>query len=332
MVKATPTRPKRGPQRRNDRAIKIVFAGFFWLLLFLGRTMAMKEERRDYEAERREAAQNTFESSWLMSDYLCTAEARKRGHNNFMDYYLDKSDERWMKFFRIPKPLFLLLVSEYKQAMPKRKRCNTRALSHRERMGLALMYLGKRSGESHWVSNDTGKSRATILECVDQVCHFLVEHKLTNVITKPDAAERKTISEWFLRNRGGVGCLGGIDGKHFATTAGADQNLLYRCYKGYRSLSLLAWADNHYRFRWVSAIFPGSMSDGRIASQSEFFRSIYAKSYLDDEKPFTVHGQEIPYWIAIDGTTFVVHSHYSTHTVAAHYFLSQMRLVPMQVW
>jgi hypothetical protein len=80
-----------------------------------------------------------------------------------------------------------------------------------------------------------------------------------DAIHLPTATECEEIATNMYAERGMPGCLGGMDGKHFQITAGADDDVSLKNYKGFRSLTVLAIANHVYKFIWMSDVWPGTI-------------------------------------------------------------------------
>jgi hypothetical protein len=85
-----------------------------------------------------------------------------------------------------------------------------------------------------------------------------VRKTFPNVIRLPNASECETIASWMFNERGMAGCIGAIDGKHFAVHAGKSDDASFRNYKGYRSITVLGLVNHLYKFTWISDFWPGA--------------------------------------------------------------------------
>lgn len=97
-----------------------------------------------------------------------------------------------------------------------------------------------------------------MMKIITQVSEAVVS-RMHHLISLPDAAECDEIAEYMYAERGMYGCVGALDGKHFAIECVLNDGLSYKNYKGFYSVTLLGVADHLYRFRWISDVWPGNL-------------------------------------------------------------------------
>ncbi len=103
-----------------------------------------------------------------------------------------------------------------------------------------------------------GRGESTCRALVDQFASAVID-VLYNEIKLPDAGQCEVIAQHFYAERGMPGCIGAMDGKHFQICAGLADDISFKCYKGYRSLTVLGLCDHNYRFTWIGDFWPGTL-------------------------------------------------------------------------
>lgn len=74
-----------------------------------------------------------------------------------------------------------------------------------------------------------------------------------NEIRLPSAAECEEIAVNMYAER-----IAALDGKHFAVSGGADDDVSLKNYKGFRSITVLGMVNHLYKFIWFGDFWPGS--------------------------------------------------------------------------
>ena len=88
---------------------------------------------------------------------------------------------------------------------------------------------------------------STCWAIVDQFAEAVID-VLYHEIKLPNAEDCEVIAQHFYVERGCPGCVGAMDGKHFHICAALYDDVSLKCYKGYRSVTVLALCDHNYRF------------------------------------------------------------------------------------
>lgn len=88
------------------------------------------------------------------------------------------------------------------------------------------------------------------------------------VLRTPTPAEWAAIENEFSTKWNFPGCIGNIDGKHFAIRCPEDSGSEFYNYKGFYSLLMLGVADASYRFVMVDVGAQGRLSDGSFFKES----------------------------------------------------------------
>ncbi len=100
------------------------------------------------------------------------------------------------------------------------------------------------------------KGLSTGYKVLDEFSSAVIEG-FPNASRLPSVNDCEATAQFMYAERGMPGCIGALDGKHFAVAAGADDNISFRNYKGFRSLTVLAMANHVYKFTWIGDIWPG---------------------------------------------------------------------------
>lgn len=152
----------------------------------------------------------------------------------FIDFHLAvSSDKHFRSLFRTSKTFFSALVEDLTPFLTRSKdTLRTDCLSPLEIVGIALYRLGTTS-ETTKVAETFSRGCQTVQNCVEEFCSVVVDQFWSKMICMPSSAEEV---EWLLtetfRLRSLPGCIGAIDGKHFNISAGADDWMSYKNYKG----------------------------------------------------------------------------------------------------
>ena len=113
---------------------------------------------------------------------------------------------------------------------------------------------------------------STCWAIVDQFAEAVID-VLYHEIKLPNAEDCEVIAQHFYVERGCPGCVGAMDGKHFHICAALYDDVSLKCYKGYRSVTVLALCDHNYRFTWVGDFWPGDVVIAHMCMYS------YARMY-----------------------------------------------------
>jgi hypothetical protein len=70
---------------------------------------------------------------------------------------------------------------------------------------------------------------------------------------------------------------------HNLNSAEAWDDLSLKCYKGFRSLNVLALVDHRYKIRWISDFWGGNNTDARVRVCSKYVCDILILHHADVE-------------------------------------------------
>jgi hypothetical protein len=98
-------------------------------------------------------------------------------------------------------------------------------------------------------------------------------------------------------------CCGALDDKHVAVTCPWNTGSVYRNYKGFFSIVLMALVDADYKFLWIDVSSDGSSNDASIYNGSELKEGLESPNNifnLPEEKSLPGDNIPVPYYIVGD--------------------------------
>jgi hypothetical protein len=162
---------------------------------------------------------------------------------NFCEYHMDAftvTDKKFLNVFRVPRVIVRQLVARLTPVLaPKQKQVRKDFIDVTERVLLALIYTSTTGGETAKNHLLTGRGASTIRESADMVASAVNTLYRAEVIRMPESDEISDMCAWFEAERGMPMCMGGLDGKHFATTAGKEDFASLTNFHGWRSMNVL---------------------------------------------------------------------------------------------
>ena len=115
----------------------------------------------------------------------------------------------------------------------------------------------------------------TISLIINEVCDAIKAEFAAEVIQCPTTTEKWTaITEQFEKRWQFPHCCGALDGKHVAVTCPWNTGSVYRNYKGFFSIVLMALVDADYKFLWIDVGSDGSSNDASICNRSELKKGL----------------------------------------------------------
>lgn len=151
--------------------------------------------------------------------------------------------------------------------LPRPKRRSRKdSVTPRERLFLALLWLGN-GGKFTIASSNSGRAATTFSISVDLVVDAVIR-ALADEVRLPTTEEIRISTDWFRDHTGMLGCMGGLDGKHFEIKCPVRHHLAGRSYMGFTSLNCLVYCDHNMIARWHSKVTWGSSSDGGLWNTS----------------------------------------------------------------
>jgi hypothetical protein len=190
-----------------------------------------------------------------------------------------------------------------------KKRARKDAMSIDERISIALARMGTQA-ENESVGDSFGRSGDTVTHVLDHFAKSVVTEFRDEFIRLPDTARCAQFASEFMNTRGIPGCIGAMDGKHWVTCMGSDDELAFKDFHDNLSLTLLAIVNARYEFWWVSDIYAGATHDSRIWRASNLASLVAEGVFPPNDAAFSLLCQLIRFFIVGDsafaGTDFVL--------------------------
>lgn len=96
-------------------------------------------------------------------------------------------------------------------------------------------------------------------------------------------------------------CVGAVDGKHVPIKAPGGCGSEYYNYKNVNSIVLMAVADAHYKFTYITVGAKGRHSDGGVFANCAFARALEINALnIPPAKPLPHRTLPVPYFIVAD--------------------------------
>lgn len=142
---------------------------------------------------------------------------------------------------------------------------------------------------------------STVAKIVNETCDIIWNKLQPMVLPAPTTEQWEAISSDFLNMWQFPNCVGAIDGKHINIQAPPRSGTLYRNYKGFFSIILLAVVDARKCFTIIDVGGFGKNSDGGILSASLLGKSLDSDSLnLPPAKPLPGCFEPMPYVLVGD--------------------------------
>ncbi|PIK50928.1 putative nuclease HARBI1 [Apostichopus japonicus] len=144
----------------------------------------------------------------------------------------------------------------------------------------------------------------TISRVINEVCDAIKAEFAAEVIQCPTKTEEWTaLVEQFEKRWQFPHCCGALDGKHVAVTCPWNTGSVYRNYKGFFSIVLMALVDADCKFLWIDVGSDGSSNDASIYNGSELKEGLERTNNifnLPKEKSLPGDDVPVPYYIVGD--------------------------------
>jgi hypothetical protein len=210
---------------------------------------------------------------WKTRNFARTSVSDKP-HEIWMEYWLsdETTAKAFQKKFRVSRAVLTRLEQGLDECLaPGGDGPRDDVVTTRECIMLALAAFGSPCFGIKDLHESTGRGGSTIRKHMDRFAEAVIHVYYLKEVKFPETAEEVlTITTWFRRHRSLPMTMGGMDGKHFTTTAGKRGNwAATKNWKGGNSLNVLAMATAEYLFCWISDFHDGSTTDGRIWGASK---------------------------------------------------------------
>jgi len=183
------------------------------------------------------------------------------------------TEERFRRTFRVPTPVFSLLLSKCKDILTDQLHFGGRpAMSPDKKLAVLLYYLGGKETIMQ-LSHIFGLSVSSIVKARREAAKAIVQMFLHAAIKWPAEEELETVANSFRFREGNefpniVGCL---DGCHIKIlTPYRNQQLFYNR-KKFHSVILSAVCKQDLKFTDIAVGFPGRQHDARCLRESSLW-------------------------------------------------------------
>jgi hypothetical protein len=217
-----------------------------------------------------------------------------------LESVLDMNDVNFLLHFRVQKDSFRMLVDEVKDYWEFRPRIGRHGRLYRRKAPvqnqlLVFLYvLGASGSDANYkkVASRFKISHGLVQIFVERCTRALISTFQSDVISWPDAAERKMIAKRFQDKYGFANCIGIIDGTVFPLAfkpSEYGEEYWYR--KGGYCLHCLLICDDEMRILDYLVGWPGSVHDNRVWSMTDqcqrYFDFFSRLQYLLADSAFT---------------------------------------------
>lgn len=180
-------------------------------------------------------------------------------------------EKDFKRFLRVDAEMFTNMLEQVGPHIAKQNTNFRGAITAAERLAITLRFLAAGS-----VSIEFGYrvSKASVMGIIPETLRAIV-HVYGHLIRLPqNEAEWRAVAQRFGDKWNYDLCIGACDGKHVAIKQPPNSGALYRNYKKFFSIILLAIVDADYRFMYVDIGAEGSLSDRRVWQDSDLCHDI----------------------------------------------------------
>ena len=182
------------------------------------------------------------------------------GHwDNLLPYLRQEDPESWFNYKR--PEMFDEIHQRISRDIQKNDTKWRLALPSGLKLAITMRHLA--AGDSYpTLAFDYCVSRHTIAAFIPDVCQAILDNYVDEVLECPtDAGDWLEISQQFETRWNLPHACGALDGKHIAMRKPTTSGSLYRNYKKFFSIVLLALVDADYKFIWADVGGMGHQSD-----------------------------------------------------------------------
>jgi hypothetical protein len=232
-------------------------------------------------------ASNIFALSFLQvmaSRYIDRAPRYVASSYIILESVLDMNDVNFLLHFRVHKESFNMLVEEVKKYWEFCPRIGRHGrLYHRkapvQNQLLVFLYVLGASGSDANYKNVASRfkiSHGLVQIFVERCTRALISVFQEDVISWPDAIERKSIAKRFKDKYGFANCIGIMDGTVFPLAFKPSEYGEEYCYrKGGYCLHCLLICDDEMRILDYLVGWPGSVHDNRMWSMTDQYQRYF---------------------------------------------------------
>ena len=170
-------------------------------------------------------------------------------------------DPEFRRTFRFSRPVFYELCGMLKSDL-QHISIRSSALTVAQQVAACLNLLGRNAMQED-IARLTGCSQPTVSRAVRTFLDAVVK-RAPHFIYWPSSNEQKRIAQRVYSKYRLPNIVGMIDGTHMRISAPSGNAVDYVNRKRYHSINIGAICDDNYKFRWISASWPGSAQDSRV--------------------------------------------------------------------
>ena len=209
--------------------------------------------------------------------------------------------ETFKRFLRVDVATFQDILARIEGKITKQTTSFRDPISPGLKLAFTLRYLA--TGNSYRdIRFGFRVAHNTISTLIIDVCQALVDVLEPEFVKLPtDTAEWLEIAEGFEKKWQFPHTLGALDGKHIRIKKPPNSGSMYRNYKGFDSIVLMALVDSQYRFLWTQIGDIGSSSDGQIWNNCDLREALQDGVLgVPDADPLAGDDVDTPYYIIGD--------------------------------
>ena len=236
--------------------------------------------------------------------WLSDTRREQYGHYSTLLKELKTEDEKaFYNYTRLPRGLYDEVLQRVEGRIQKKDTWYRKCLPPGLKLSITLRHLA--CGDSYpSLSYNFRVAPNTISLIIDEVCDAIKAEFAGEVIQCPTTTEEwGAIAQEFEERWQFPHCCGALDGKHVAVTSPWNSGSVYRNYKGFFSIVLIALVDAHYKFLWIDVGSDGSSNDASIYNGSELKEGLESPNNifnLPEEKSLPGDDVPVPYYIVGD--------------------------------
>lgn len=187
---------------------------------------------------------------------------------------LVEEPEQYKILLGVDVPTFEFVLERIAHRIQRQDTNMRTSLSPKLRLQVTLSYL--RTGMSYdRVAAEFRIHKSTVSNVIIDTCEAIIDELSPDFLSCPDSPEEWVAESLAWEQDTAVPhMLGAIDGTHIRMSKPANSGKLYRNYKGYFSIVLLAVVNANYKAIWVDVGATGCSSDSQIFNHSELLQKI----------------------------------------------------------
>ena len=213
--------------------------------------------------------------------WLSDKRRERYGHySTLLNELKTEDEEAFYNYTRLPRGLYDEVLRRVEGRIEKMDTWYRKSLPPGLKLSIALRHLA--CGDNYQsLSYNFRVAPNTISLIINEVCDAIKAEFAAEVIQCPTTTEEWTaIAEQFEKRWQFPHCCGALDGKHVAVTCPWNTGSVYRNYKGFFSIVLMALVDANYQFLWIDVGSDGSSNDASIYNGSELKEGLESQNNI----------------------------------------------------